>query len=148
MSKLILERFKRGSTIEGDPEFGTFGKLLLPTGKTLFTVERPWINNEPRISCIPEGTYKMRKRRSGVVQRSTKGEFKSGWEICDVPGRTFIMVHPANWPEELEGCIGVGLVFGELSGRLAVKQSLRAFRQFMLATIGEEHELEIKWCDQ
>src|SRR5690554_3376912 len=46
-------------------EDGVFGVLQL--GKySCFTVERPWENNAPSISCIPAGTYALRKRPSPI----------------------------------------------------------------------------------
>lgn len=50
------------------------------------------------VSCIPEGKYILKKRYSN----------KFGWHIhlIDVPGRAFILIHPANdAKKELLGCI-------------------------------------------
>ena len=87
---------------------GTFGQLALPNSFTCATVELPWKYNKQMVSCIPEGTYTMKKRESGVVQRSTRKRYKQGWEITQVPNRSYIMVHPGNWPSNFNGCIGVG----------------------------------------
>ena len=65
-----------------------------------YTVERPWLDNEPYVSCIPAGTYKAFARVS-----PSNGNVI---ELMDVPGRTFIQFHVANWAWQLEGCIGVG----------------------------------------
>lgn len=113
-------------------------------GTELFTVERPWLDNQPNISCIPEGIYRLQSRPSAVVERSTKGEFSEGWEVVAVPNRTFIMIHPGNWPDEFEGCIGVGLDYGMLNNRLAVINSRAAFRMLMESLDPEEtHEIQI-----
>lgn len=62
------------------------------------TIELPWRDNAPRISCIPEGRYEIRKRYSL--------KFKAHFEIMDVQGRSLILIHPANdAAKELKGCI-------------------------------------------
>jgi len=126
---LILKRFYYSPfNNENHPLTGTFGTIQLPDGLQIFTCERPWIGNQPFKSCIPPGVYKLRKRRSGVVERTSGGEFTQGWEVTDVPGgRTFIMIHPANWPHELAGCIAPGLDFGLVRDSLAVQSSRDAF---------------------
>lgn len=77
---------------------GTHG-LLQFDGKTIcYTIELPWLINKRMVSCIPEGKYILKKRFSK----------KFGWHIhlIDVPGRQFILIHPANdAKKELLGCI-------------------------------------------
>lgn len=129
MSTIVLERFAYA------PD-GTFGKFLLPKGKSFFSVELPWFDNAPFTSCIPEGRYELVKRRSQVVKRSSGGEFEEGWEITGVPGRDDIMIHPGNWPFNFQGCVGLGLNYEILADRAgvhrnAVTQSRQAFKQFM-----------------
>lgn len=124
MSELTLTRFCYSP-------MGAFGRLALPSGLELFTVERPWLNNRVQESCIPEGDYTLRMRQSGVVQRSTGGEFTHGWEVTGVPGRTFIMLHPANTMDDLQGCIGPGRGLGYVGGKWAVTSSRDAFRDLM-----------------
>lgn len=96
---------------------GVFGKLIFPDGWWCYTVERPWLDNKPNVSCIPDGVYYLGLRYSPTVQRITRGRYSEGWEVQDVPDRTFIMVHPANWPTDLNGCIGVGKSYTSLQGR-------------------------------
>jgi len=123
---------------------GTFG-VLRADDFSCATVERPWLLNERRVSCIPAGRYVLRKRRSGVVKRSSGGEFVSGWEVCDVPDRTYIMVHVANKVSELLGCIGLGDRFGAIGGRWAVLNSRKTFALFMGALSGsDEHILIVR----
>jgi hypothetical protein len=62
------------------------------------TIELPWRDNEPRVSCIPEGRYELLKRYSKKYQ----------WHLLvkGVPGRSYILIHPANVAlTELKGCI-------------------------------------------
>lgn len=121
---------------------GTFGTLTVGDLE-LATCELPWHGNKPGESCIPEGVYDLQMRESPVVQRSSGGEFARGWEVCDVPGRTFIMLHPANWPGELQGCISVGLAFGVIAGQIGVSSSREAFRKLMAAIPEGENELRV-----
>ncbi|KIA88512.1 DUF5675 family protein [Kaistella jeonii] len=77
---------------------GVNGVLLLDGSELCKTIELPWVQNMPRISCIPEGRYVLRKRYSP--------KFKWHFELANVPGRSAILLHPANdAARELKGCI-------------------------------------------
>lgn len=86
---------------------GTNGKLLHGDELICNTIELPWEENQPRISCIPEGVYQLRKRSSP--------KFGNHLELLDVPSRFFILIHPANNAiQELNGCIApVTTITGE-----------------------------------
>lgn len=81
------------------------GTLQLPDGFKLATVERPWKNNAAGTSCIPAGTYTVKMTYSPRFKRYL-------YEVQDVPGRSGIRLHVANWAAELHGCIAVGIVHG------------------------------------
>lgn len=115
---------------------GSFGRLRVGD-KTWSTVELPWKGNAPRESCIPEGVYSLAKRESPVVQRSSGGEFAQGWEVVNVPGRTFIMIHPGNTIDDLLGCIAPGTGLGFMRNKWSVTSSRIAFREFMQAMDAE-----------
>lgn len=112
-------------------EMGTFGRLELSNGMQFYTVERPWLANRPRVSCVPQGTYTLNKRFSNVVKRTSGGKYSQGWEVQNVPERTYIMIHPANTMDDLEGCIGVGDSLGFVKGKWAVLNSRKAFDKLM-----------------
>ena len=77
---------------------GTNGDLYLNGVRQCFTIELPWLNNQRRISCIPEGRYQLQKRYSP--------KFKWHIEVLEVKGRSGILIHPANDAlKELKGCI-------------------------------------------
>ncbi|MGV3528067.1 MAG: DUF5675 family protein [Flavisolibacter sp.] len=77
---------------------GTNGDLYMDGVLQCFTIELPWLNNQRRISCIPEGRYRLEKRYSP--------KFKLHIEVLDVKGRSGILIHPANDAlKELKGCI-------------------------------------------
>lgn len=130
MSKATLERFAY------TPQ-GTFGRLKVGN-KEWYTVERPWEENKQRISCIPEGVYKLRQRLSEVVQRTSGGAYARGWEVTNVPNRTFIMLHVGNTMDDLAGCISPGKSLTFLKGKWAVASSRVAFDEMMAAMASEE----------
>jgi len=77
---------------------GTNGWLYHGDQLICNTIELPWLQNKKVISCIPEGTYPLEKRFS--VQ------FGLHFQICNVPRRSNILIHPANYAtRELRGCI-------------------------------------------
>lgn len=77
---------------------GTNGVLEVNGKPFCFTIELPWKNNAPRLSCIPEGSYPLVKRFSV--------DFKQHLLVRQVPGRSFILIHPANNAlRDLQGCI-------------------------------------------
>lgn len=133
---------------------GTFGVLHIRNYNDFskpykfLTVERPWLDNKPSISCIPEGTYDIGLRESGIVSRTTQGMHKKGYEIQNVPNRTYIMFHIANTMDDLEGCVGLGLAPAFIKGRWAVSSSRLAFDRFMDAMSGhpdDQNELRIEF---
>ena len=90
---MILQRHQSASD-------RTNGTLTLPDGQEFDTLERPWLNNQTSISCIPAGHYKF--------TRDTHGRFQ-WFRVLDVPGRTNIEFHTGSKPEHSEGCILVSM---------------------------------------
>ena len=88
--------------------------------------------------------YDLKRRRSPVVERTSGGDYVEGWEVCDVPGRTYIMMHPANWPDDVEGCIGPGREYKVLEGRNGVTRSRATFAQLMGRLDGGEWRIDIR----
>lgn len=119
MEEIILERI-------ASLPFGMFGRIDFGE-KTLYTVEREWKNNERMISCIPNGIYTCKR---GFFNR---GGYET-IEICDVPDRSHILFHIANFPRELNGCIGLGESIGIITTvrgpELGVINSRVAFNYF------------------
>lgn len=123
---------------------GVFGELRLP-GYTLQTVEDDWKDNQKGESCIPPGTYVLKRT---IYHKHGYETF----EVTNVPGRERILIHPANTEEDVEGCIGVGLRRGSLwvrdeddpahplVSKRAVVNSKQAFQLFMEAM--REHDQE------
>jgi len=96
----------------------THGKLFLNGDFITHTIELPWRDNRKRISCIPEGTYQLRRRFSA--------KFKWHYVLLNVPDRSYILIHPANNAQkELQGCIApVSTVISEGIGTASRKAML------------------------
>ena len=99
----------------------TFGHLILPTGAHLYTIERPWLDNEAFVSCIPEGTYPLEWDATGRIQDVPR--------LMDTQPRTQINIHVANYARELHGCIAPGL--GYDLGKRMVTDSTKAMALIM-----------------
>lgn len=132
---------------------GVFGRL---TGSdlSLATCEDDWEHNRPSISCIPDGTYALRRTMY----------YKHGYEtfeVAGVPGRSRILIHPGNTEEDTAGCILVGLRVGRLwvakdedtSAQHVLKQAVvssrLAFDRLMTAWQDvDEGVLTIEWAPE
>jgi Family of unknown function (DUF5675) len=89
---------------------GANGEILYEGRLVMYTIELPWKNNLAGVSCIPEGKYELSKRWSPKFGRHL--------QILNVPGREYILIHPANEAlRELKGCIApVCLITGTGKG--------------------------------
>ena len=99
-----------------------------------YTVERPWLDNKPNVSCIPVGTYEMGWRESPRCGET--------WHVKDVPDRTHILIHVANFSRDVHGCIGLGMSL--MGDTVAVSESKKAVTRFEELTKGVEWELKVE----
>lgn len=102
-------------------DMGTFGFMEVGGVRT-FVGERPWKDNEPRVSCIPEGVYKVQAHNSPKFGRCWILE---GGTVGHHSGeRTHILFHAGNVPtEDSLGCLLPGLGLGAINGKWAVTGS-------------------------
>lgn len=109
---------------------GTLG-VLAWEGETLcWTLELPWRDNKPNISCIPAGHYPI------VLEYSAKFD-KLLWELKEVPGRSEVKIHRGNYLSDIEGCIMVGIDIGwDSKGNRRLFKSAEAFIRLMTKTDG------------
>lgn len=72
---------------------------------TIFTIERPWVNNQPFKSCFPAGVYPMN------IIGGPSEKIRLGHVLPPLNGgeRTLLNIEIANWARQLEGCVGVGM---------------------------------------
>lgn len=147
MIHLVLDRFATC------PEMGTFGRLsiaalavavppapIAPITPAIYTAERPWLDNQRRVSCIPAGEYTCAPRPF------YRGAYRA-WEVLDVPNRSDILWHRGNRSSDVEGCIVVGLTLGALGGEWAVLDSSGAWDRLREVVGGEaaRFRLSIRW---
>lgn len=113
--------------ISSDLTNGTLGVLSVD-GKPMFlTVERPWINNEKSVSCIPPGRYDV-----GWTATMTAGNLDGQTlTVKGVPGRDNIRFHAGNTQHDSEGCVIVGLQYGDFGGTQGVGNSRPAVYRFL-----------------
>lgn len=111
----------------GHTPYGTFGSLEAVGLFAAYSLELPWNRNQRRISCIPCGTYPL--RRSHYHQ----GDYPC-WEICDVPDRDEIKIHIGNTIADILGCVVIGTGLGRLYKKWAVTSSGIAYQKWMEAT--------------
>ena len=107
---------------------GTFGVFLDDRIPFAVTVERPWLNNQRLISCIPVGSY--------TCFRVNSPKFGNTFEVIAVAGRTEILFHKGNVDDDSHGCIIIGEQFESLGGKIAVIASEKGFGEFLDRTAG------------
>lgn len=130
---------------------GTFGVLCDEFGNEICkTIERPWLDNQQRVSCIPDGEYDLIPHQSPRFGQcyAIDGE-QHGVTIFGPSQRTHILIHVANRVDQLQGCIGVGMDFGVLKDKQgrnqwAVLDSRTAFGVVMKKLNGKQAKLIIK----
>ena len=113
---MIIQRLK-------SPDDRTNGIAILPDGAEYTTLERPWLNNQTSVSCIPAGHYKFK--------RDTHGRFQ-WFKVLSVAGRTNIEMHLGTRPSHSEGCI------------LLPKECLLAMKNFFYSDLNLTYVLEIR----
>ncbi|MDD1792520.1 DUF5675 family protein [Enterovibrio sp. ZSDZ42] len=125
---------------------GTFSTLHREDGSQVCVVaERADLNNAPSRSCIPEGRYSLLPHNSPkfgkcyALEAPELGVTRYGPSL-----RTHILIHKANTPSQLQGCLAPGVNFGELHGEWAVLNSTAAFDSLMAELNGEPAMLTIK----
>jgi len=119
--------FRNPSTDEG-----TFGRLITSDfGFNCFSLELPWRDNKPNISCIPVGIYLCKMVLSGM--------YGYVYTVVNVKGRSYIRIHWGNlagdeqkkYRSHSEGCILLGDRVGRLYDQKAVLLSKITVFKFM-----------------
>ena len=85
----------------------TLGEFRFKGKHLCNTLELPWIQNAKGKSCVPPGTYSMEWSYSPAFRRNT-------WRLLTVPGRDGTLIHAANYPRQLTGCIAPCLDHGDI----------------------------------
>ena len=103
----------------------TFGVLSVCGQPLCVTLERPWVNNEKNISCIPTGEY--------FCKKTVSLRYGETYEVMNVPDRSGILFHIGNLVDNTRGCILVARRFGRLYGKPAILNSTEGFCDFIKA---------------
>ena len=103
--KAILTRIGHSST-------QTLGELDIFDGDELIysckTLELEEDVNAVRDDCIPKGNYKVVPRNSA--------KYGDHFHVTNVPNRSLILIHAANYSRQLLGCIAVGQKHIDIDG--------------------------------
>ncbi len=156
LMKLSVER------IHGD-EHNTTGILRLddgsvsvrPDGRRIgYTLEDSFhVPKIPGQTCIPDGTYRLRKRSIGESKFDARYQtvvpnYAGMFEIINVQDFTDVLIHTGNTEADTEGCVLVGQGLVMNGDRYALAKSLDMFKilyQSLIAAYntGEEMTIEI-----
>ena len=111
--RLYLKRIYRNkNNIQG---------ILFSRGFACVTIELPWKDNTPFVSCIPAGIYDC--------YYTSASKFTGGAIVIEnVEGRTDIRIHIANAAHEIEGCTGVG---EKIDNEFTISDSYVAFKRLI-----------------
>lgn len=111
------------------------------------SLELPWLDNQPNISCIPAGLYSMEvvKTRKPIGGRSLL------YLIKEVPERTGILAHAGTWAGDKSkgyrssvlGCVLMGYRTGIYHDQRAIFDTRRAIGDFMAITGGAPLKIRI-----
>lgn len=154
MKDLLLERFSYAATeTEGTLRVGDY---------LLSTLERPWVphlfpGGRPFESCVPDGDYLLQlwTRPDGseafILSNSDLGVYRLESDIpAGVEARYLILVHVANFVDDIVGCIAPGmhrsLMVNPETGSMerAVKSSGEAMRVLKRVLGIGDHTLTIR----
>lgn len=100
MKTVIVKR----ETYESKQATGT----LTVEGFTCKTLERPDLNNQRNISCIPKGEYICKYTFSPKFMKYT-------YEVQNVPNRSSIRIHSGNYFFDIQGCILLGSALSDIN---------------------------------
>ena len=116
---------------------GTQGVLEWNGTLICYTIELPWLGNQRRISCIPEGEY--------ILQLRFSPKFKLHFLLMDVPGRDLILIHPANDAKlELLGCIAPVTVHTGIGKGSASRKALASIKALTKKAFERNEEVILK----
>lgn len=126
---MYLKLTRKWNTIDGI--YGELGVYADPHNPmkpsfTCYTVELPWRDNQRMVSCIPLGAYVCKP------EMYNRGGYMA-YELQEVPNRSEILIHVANAPNDLAGCIGVGKSFGWIGMQYGVISSGDTFKALLKA---------------
>jgi hypothetical protein len=139
MRRLLIKRVALTLT-------AVFGVVIGPDGVPFsLSLERPWMNNQVGLSCVPAGVFRaVRCRASEDYGFKDSPQFGDTFQVI-VPGRSKILFHKGNLASDSHGCILIGEQFEPVNGVPGIAASAKGFDQFLrLMADVDEFELEIR----
>lgn len=148
MKSLTLKRY--GSI----PGQGTYGRIYFGT-TYVNTIEQVWAFNEPFKSCVPLGEYDLvpffsttHKMTTFALRNADNGVWPTMDEMKKNDGSRYACIlHAANIPSQLQGCIAVGnkfTWFSQINGHQPQMGVLGSSRQRTLELIAFIEEEDVK----
>ena len=138
---------------------GTFGILDVDGQALFYTCEPPRIfigqsgqirypYGQPFESCVPEGSYTLVWHRSQKYGMSWHLQGDGVWLVerdrATEAERYACLIHAANWPHQLAGCIALGMARRFVESRDGIERSRLAVQQFeSLLSQNKQYELLI-----
>ena len=120
--------------VRGYTDQGTFGRWYSDDGAFIcYSLEKPWADNMPFDSCVPEGTYGLVDYDSpkfGETFALVNHDLDVGVYAGDAK-RYAILLHKANWASQLHGCIAPGTILSALGGKWSVSSSGAAYAKII-----------------
>jgi len=107
---------------------GTFGHFTI-NDEDFYTVECPWANNEKFVSCLPESIYDLEPHESkkyGSVYALVNNELGITHYKEANSTRYACLMHVANWPKDVKGCIGIGKSIDIIDNKMQILDSRAA----------------------
>jgi len=128
-------------------DYGTFGVMTVDD-KKFYTVEKPWQNNTPEISCVPDGNYTLTPHSSAKYGSvlCLVDKLKGITHFKEPDSKRFAcLIHVANYEKDVLGCIGLGEKY---LGHMVTssKKSIEEF--YEICDPQKEHKLIIEWGER
>ena len=141
--------------LRGDStNLGTLGKALLDNHGSFDTLELPWRDNKPQLSCIKAGFYTATVQWSNHFQANL-------YHLNDTNDRHDVEIHNGNFAGDVTlgykshvlGCILMGHGYGQIdrgdgSTQFGILHSRETLSEFMSATCGKTLNIEIRWVGE
>ena len=130
---------------------GCIGELHIDDDFVCYTMEQPWRNNRPFVSCVPVGEYVLKPYSSakyGDVVALVGDGVVAHQSEANEGDRYSCLFHSANWTSQLKGCVAPGkdIKWGTRSGfnpNIMVTSSKRTLASILPRLIGES--IVISW---
>jgi len=106
---------------------GTFGVFKINEEPIGVIAEEVWRNNQPNISCIPEGRFLCER---GIYYPKHGDPYES-FMLLDVPKRDRIWIHIGNSIMDTLGCILIAERFEHINDMFGVWTSRAGFDEMM-----------------